>query len=123
MMSTGYYPGGYLPDASHGNKSWEMDSGAGTYTTWDKNGEQTSQRPLTPAEVAAFAAEDAAATADANGTAIRVKVSSALTVNAAFLALSSPTNAQTLARVKTLTRECSALIRLLLGALTDASDT
>ena len=42
------------------------------------------------------------------------KASVALDVNRAFLALATPTNAQTLAQVKALTHETSALIRLLL---------
>ena len=54
---------------------------------------------------------------------LRAKAANALSTNATFLALASPTNAQTLAQVKLLTRETNALIRLLLGQLDDASDT
>ena len=56
---------------------------------------------------------------------LHVKARAALTANATFLALAAPTNAQTLAQVKTLTRECSALIRLLLRGdlLTDTTGT
>lgn len=45
---------------------------------------------------------------------IAQKAASALTANATFQAFSAPTNAQTLAQVQLLTRECNALIRLAL---------
>lgn len=51
-------------------------------------------------------------TADAVLFDLATKARSALDANAAFLALAAPTNAQTLAQVQRLTRECSALIRL-----------
>lgn len=54
---------------------------------------------------------------------LRGKAAQALTTNAAFLALSSPTNPQVVAQVQRLTRECNALIRLLLQQLDDTSDT
>jgi len=54
---------------------------------------------------------------------LRSRAGQALTANATFLALASPSNAQVLAQVQTLTRECSALIRLLLGQLDSTANT
>jgi hypothetical protein len=59
----------------------------------------------------------------ANRETIMVRASAALTTNATFLALANPTTAQAITQVKVLTRECNGLIRLLLGAFTDVSDT
>lgn len=61
--------------------------------------------------------------ADINGDALRNKAQTALTNNQAFLAISSPTNAQALAQIQALTRQMDALIRLQLALLADISDT
>ena len=68
--------------------------------------------PITALENAARATAMQLAT---NAESLRAKASAALTANATFLAIASPTNAQTLAQVQRLTRECTALIRLLIG--------
>ena len=54
---------------------------------------------------------------NANRETIKAQARQALDTNAAFLALQSPTNAQTLAQVKALTRQANGLIRLAVGAL------
>lgn len=54
---------------------------------------------------------------------IRDKARQALASNASFLALATPTNAQTVAQVRALTRQTNALLRLYLDALNDVSDT
>lgn len=59
----------------------------------------------------------------ANEQQIRDKAAQALTANATYLALGTPTNAQNLAQIRALTRECNGLIRLVLGLLDDATGT
>lgn len=71
------------------------------------------------AEARAAQAADAAEVA--NAATIRDRAAQALSTNSDFLALASPTNAQTLAQVKALTRQINGLIRLTLGRL-DGTD-
>lgn len=59
--------------------------------------------------------EPAPGTAGANSGVLLDRARQALTANAAFLAIASPTNAQVVQQVQRLTRECSALIRLALN--------
>jgi len=121
MKRTTYYAGGFDSALPSLGRAEEWDSVAGTYTTWSEAGTQTSQRPLTALEVQEFAEAAARKTSEDNADSLRAKASQAFAINATFLALASPTNAQTLAQVKALTRETNAIIRLLLGAL-DTTD-
>lgn len=54
---------------------------------------------------------------------ILARARTALTTNATFLAIASPTTAQVAAQVKALTRQIDALTRLAIGDLSTVSDT
>lgn len=64
-----------------------------------------------------------AGSAGANRQALTDRARQALAANATFLALASPTNAQVATQVTRLTRECSALIRLVVGQLDSLADS
>lgn len=63
------------------------------------------------------------ATDQTRKTSIETAARQALTVNDAFLAIATPTNPQVAAQVQRLTKECSALIRLLLQQLDSTAGT
>lgn len=93
------------------------------YTAFDAAGTVTTQRALTGAEAAELAAADAAAAAATNAGTLQQRAQNALQANANYLAVAAPTNAQVAAQVQLLTKECSALIRLLLGQLDSTAGT
>lgn len=61
--------------------------------------------------------------ADANAQDLQDKARNAIQANKNFLAIASPTNAQVIQQVQTLTKENTALIKLMLGLLDDTAGT
>ena len=97
---------------------------AGDRIVWDDDATRThhdfldeTTRDYDDDEHAAADARLEAATAAANGDRLESDVSSALVGNRTYLALASPTGAQTTAQVRALTRQVNALARLALGDL------
>jgi len=121
-----YYPATTDPDTGvttpqSTEQAW--DSTANTYVHLARDGSTLESRPLTADEVARFTTLTGQMTGSANAAVVHSRAQAALTANAAFLALASPTNAQVVAQVQRLTKECNALIRLTLSLLADISDT
>lgn len=93
---------------------------AGYYLVRDCGGALTYfDGPLTPSQVGAIPA----CATDANAATLRSRASTALTNNAAYLALASPTQAQAVAQVAALTRQVDGLIRLALDKLDSITDS
>jgi len=99
-------------------------SGAGTTIVLQEPTTQqavaAALQPILNAEAAAAAAQASQA---ANAASLQGKAQAALAANSTFQAIASPTNAQVLAQVQLLTKECNALIRLALNLLDTTSDT
>jgi hypothetical protein len=94
----------------------------------------TGGRNITPLEGAELVAFEAALEAEpvrvaefekvtANRATLQQRAQAALTANGTYLGLANPTTGEAVAQVARLTRECSALIRLLLDALDDVAGT
>lgn len=87
-----------------------VDLGKRLVTTYEADAKATlkltAERAMSDEEVATLTAAE-------NERTIDDRVRKALEVNKTFLALASPTNAQTLAQVKALTRQVSGIIRIL----------
>lgn len=96
-----------------------IDASSGAVIERDFTPEELAQRQ---ADLAAWQVQAAAlAVTDGNRTTLTDRAVTALQGNRDFLALSAPTSAQTLAQVKALTRQNTAVIRLLLNLL-DGTD-
>lgn len=110
-------------DTLNGQTSRIWDTTAGTVTEFDPPGAQSGvTRPMTPAEIAEFAAIEASDGVNANETALQTRLRAFRARNNEFLALTAPTAAQRNAQVARLTREANALIRLALRDLANIDD-
>lgn len=123
MSHTVYGTGGYRPNHPSKGRILEADDATETVTRWDDAGTQLDQRAYNATEKADKAARAAAETKQTNTRTVEDRARAALTANATFRALQSPTNAQVLAQVRRLTAQCSALIRLTLNDLDTIDDT
>lgn len=99
---------------SDGVKVSELDTVTG-YREFSADGSVTKQRALTSDETAQLAAQDTADAQANNSVTLRQQAAAALAGNRTYVALASPTNAQTTAQVKALSRQVNGVIRLLLG--------
>lgn len=114
MNRQSYVDGILREQWSNGTQAGDPAAG---YTAWDANGTVTTQRALTTEEAASLAALDTVATQGSNQSALINKAQTAITANGTYIALTNPTAAQTTAQVKMLTRENTAIIKLLLKSL------
>lgn len=87
---TRYHAGGFIAAAVRGNKAEEWNGSAGTYTSWNVAGTQTSQRALTAAEVAELAAQDASDLRLANGSTLTAQATAAIASNETWINTTSP---------------------------------
>lgn len=97
------------------------DDATRSYVKYTDKGVQESSRPYTAKENAEADARAQVNVITANRTAIETQAATTLAANKAFVGIASPTNAQSAAQVKALTRQVNGIIRLVLGKL-DASD-
>lgn len=111
MRHDHYHPGGYDPDAPHGNLAQSWDLTAGTYTGWAADGTVLEQRPLTDAETADLQVVSVAQQAASGVQTLGELVEKTITDNDTYLALPEPTGEQLVAQVRLLTRQVTALAR------------
>lgn len=95
----------------------EVDAATGTVTERDFTPDELVQR--TADQQAHAAAKAVTDVLDGNRSTLTERATTALAGNRDFLALPSVSNAEAVAQIKDLTRQSSALIRLLLNAVED----
>ena len=93
------------------------------YTATDGAGAVLTERDLSDDEAQQLADLDAATLASTNGATLQDRLTAAVTANTAYLAVKSPTTAQTTTQVQRLSRQTNALIRLVLNQLTTTDGT
>ena len=99
-----------------GNRvSWHDDDAR---VMWDFTTEPHSSRPYSDEENTAADERDAQRVLDGNRVTLTERARTALAGNRDFLDLATPTNAQTLAQVRALTKQMNVVIRLIVGDLT-----
>lgn len=96
-------------------KRW--DDTVRVYTEFNAAGVQTLQRSYTQAEIDRATASALSVTERTNKQTLEQQATTALADNRTFLAIASPTQAQTLTQVKALTRQNNAIMRLILNKL------
>lgn len=109
-------------DSSGITRQW-WDDATRTYHEYDAAGVETLARPYTTEENADADTRATEATEATNESTLIDKARTALTNNANFLAIASPTTAQAVTQVKALTRQVNALIKLKIRDLMDTSGT
>lgn len=112
-----YFPGGFDPAAPNDNLAERWDLAAGTYTAWDRDGNQTDSRPLTDEETAQLQQVAAGQQAAGNMETLSGMLTQAIDDNHTYLALSAPTADDQTAQVRRLTRQVQGVIRYLGAAV------
>jgi hypothetical protein len=104
-----------------------MESGSLMVTVKNENGSlvyfDNNGVSITAAEARALISATPEGAASVNEKALKDKAVTALAANQAFLDLASPTNAQVVAQVRSLTRQMNALIRLTVRQLDSTNGT
>lgn len=111
-----YGRGGFDITKPNNNVIERFDGDAGTYTKW-VDGSVVASRPLTADEADRLIEQDSEGVRSKNAVSIASAAKNALSANATFLAIGTPTNAQVAAQVRALTQQNNKIIRVVLGVV------